>query len=113
MLVYNSLHGTAPVYIADMCIRRSFDSEHYQLRSAVLGELVVTLAKKVTLGRRSYRTLWNASIVMERASAQAFLTFLFLLASFGVNSKRSCIARFIIFDCRSAFVMASSIDGAV
>ena len=62
--MYKSLHGIAPVYIAEMCIRRSFDSEHYQLRSAVRGELVVPLAKKVTLGRRIFRyagtTLWNA-----------------------------------------------------
>ena len=64
MLVYTCLHGTAPVYIAEMCIRRCFDSEHYQLRSVVRGELVVPLAKKVTLGRRSFRyagpSLWNA-----------------------------------------------------
>ena len=46
MLVYMSLHGSAPVYIAEMCIQRSFDSEHYQLRSAVYGELVVLLEKK-------------------------------------------------------------------
>ena len=54
-LVYKSLHDTAPVYIAEMCIRRSLDTEHYHLRSAVCGELVMTLAKKVTLGRRSFR----------------------------------------------------------
>ena len=64
MLVYKSLHGTAPVYITDMCIRRSFDSEHYQHRSAARGELVVLLAKKVTIARRSFRyagpSLWNA-----------------------------------------------------
>ena len=63
LLVYKSLHGTAPLYIAEMCTRLSFDSEHYQLRSAVHGELVVPLAKKVTLGRHSYRyaspSLWN------------------------------------------------------
>ena len=62
--MYKSLHGIAPVYIADMCIRRSLDSELYQLRSAVRGELVVPLAKKVSLGRRSFRyagqLLWNA-----------------------------------------------------
>ena len=46
MLVYKSLHRTAPVYIAEMCIRRSFDSKHYQFRSAVRGELVVPLVKK-------------------------------------------------------------------
>ena len=64
--MYKSLHGTALVYIyiAEMRIRRSFDREHYQLRCAVRGELVVPLAKKVTLGRRSNRfvgpSLWNA-----------------------------------------------------
>ena len=31
----------APSYIADMCVKRSFESEHYNLRSAVRGELVV------------------------------------------------------------------------
>ena len=35
MLVYRSLHGMAPSYIADMCVKRSFESEHYNLRSAV------------------------------------------------------------------------------
>ena len=64
MLVYKSLHRTAAVYIAEMCIRRPFDSEHYQLRSAVRGELILPLAKQVTLGRCSFRyagtSLWNA-----------------------------------------------------
>ena len=64
MLVCKSLHGIAPIYIVEMCFRRCFDSERYQLRSAVRGELVVPLAKIVTLGRRSFRyagpSLWNA-----------------------------------------------------
>ena len=61
---HGQCHGTAPVYIAEMYIRRSFNSEHYQLRSAVRGELVVPQRKKVTLGRRNFRyagqSLWNA-----------------------------------------------------
>ena len=64
ILVYKCLHETAPVYIAETCIRRSFDSEHCQLRSAVGGELVVPLAKNLTPERRSFRyagpSLWNA-----------------------------------------------------
>ena len=28
MLVYRSLHGMAPSYIADVCIQRSFESQH-------------------------------------------------------------------------------------
>ena len=51
-------------YIADMCVKRSFESEHYNLRSTVRGELVVPLAGKKTLGRRSFKysdtSLWNA-----------------------------------------------------
>ena len=35
MLVYRSLHGMAPAYITDMCVKRTFDSERYNLRSAV------------------------------------------------------------------------------
>ena len=45
----------APSYITDMCVKRSFESEHYNLRSAVRGELVVPLALKSTLGRRSFK----------------------------------------------------------
>ena len=45
-------------------MKRSFESEHYILRSAVRGELVVQLARKSTLGRRSFKyggsSLWNA-----------------------------------------------------
>ena len=54
----------APSYIADVCMKRSFESEHYNLRSAVHGELVVPLARKSNLGRRSFKysgpSLWNA-----------------------------------------------------
>ena len=45
-------------------MKRSFESEHYNLRSVVCGELVVPLARKSTLGRRSFKysgpSLWNA-----------------------------------------------------
>ena len=54
----------APAYIADMCVKRSLKSEHYNLRSAVRGELAVPIARKSTLGRRSFKysgsSLWNA-----------------------------------------------------
>ena len=54
----------APSYIADMCVQRSFESERYNLRSSVRGELVIPLARKSTLGRRSFKyrgpSLWNA-----------------------------------------------------
>ena len=53
-VVYRSLHGMAPAYITDMCVKRTFDSERYNLRSAVRGELVVPPARKATLGRRSF-----------------------------------------------------------
>ena len=46
MLVYRGLHRIAPSYIADMCVKRSFESEHYNLRSTVRGEFVVPLAGK-------------------------------------------------------------------
>ena len=57
MLVYRSLslHGMAPSYIADVCMKRSFESEHYNLRSAVRGELVVPLARKSTPSHRSFK----------------------------------------------------------
>ena len=45
----------APSYIADMGVKRSFESEHYNLLFAVRGELVVSLALKSTLVRRSYK----------------------------------------------------------
>ena len=35
ILVYKSLRGTVPAYIADMCVKRWFDYESYQSRSAV------------------------------------------------------------------------------
>ena len=44
----------APGNIAEMCC---FDSERYQLRSAARAELVVPLAKKVTLGRRGFTNI--------------------------------------------------------
>ena len=54
----------APSYIANMCVKRSFESEHYNLRSTVRGELVVPLALEKTLGRRSFKysgtSFWNA-----------------------------------------------------
>ena len=84
-LVNKNLHGTAPVYIVKICIRHSFDSEHYQLRSAVRGELFM---KKITLGRRSFRyagpSLWNAP-------RKTFVIFLFHLANFGQNIPLSPI----------------------
>ena len=54
----------APSYIADMRVKRSFESERYNLRSAVRGEPVVPLARKSTPGRPSFKyngpSLWNA-----------------------------------------------------
>ena len=51
-------------YIAEICTRRSFDTERCQLRSAVRDELIEPLAQKVTFGRRRFlyagRSLWNA-----------------------------------------------------
>ena len=57
----------APSYIADMCVKRSFESEHYNLRSAVRDELVLPLARKSTLGRPSF--LIQRSITLERTTA--------------------------------------------
>ena len=45
----------APAYIAEMCVKRCFDSALYQLRSAVRGGLVVAPAKKAPLGRRGFK----------------------------------------------------------
>ena len=54
----------APSYIANMCVKRSLESEHCNLRSAVRVERVVPLARKSTLGRRSFKysgpSFWNA-----------------------------------------------------
>ena len=79
MLVYKSVHGMAPSYIADMCVKRSFESEHYNLRSAVRGELVVPLVRKSTLRRRSFKysgpSLWNALPHDIRDSSLTFSQF--------------------------------------
>ena len=79
MLVYKSLHGIAPSYIANMCVKRSVESEHHNLRSAVRGELVVPLARKSTLGRRSFKYsgpwLWNALLHGIRDSSLTFSQF--------------------------------------
>ena len=48
----------APSYIADMCVKRSFESEHCNLSSAVRGELVVPIAGK----RLSVVVALNAAI---------------------------------------------------
>ena len=54
----------APSHIADMCVKRSFESEHSNLRNSVRGELVVPLARRSTLVCRSFKcsgpSLWNA-----------------------------------------------------
>ena len=59
-----SLYGMALANTAEMRVKHSFDSEHYQLQSAVCGKFVIPLAKKVTLGCRSFKytgpSLWNA-----------------------------------------------------
>ena len=92
-------------YISPRCvpgIRRCFDSEHYQLRSAVRGELVVPPATKLTLGVPVLDMLVH---LYGTRSRETFVTFPFLLASFNLNSKRSCTAKFIMFDC--AFVVTS------
>ena len=64
MLVYRILHGMALSYIADMCVKRCYESEHYIFVLLFFGELVVSLARKSTLGRRSFKysgpSLWNA-----------------------------------------------------
>ena len=55
MLVYRSVDGIAPSYIADMCVKRSFESAHYNLRSSVRSKLVVPIARKSALGIRSFK----------------------------------------------------------
>ena len=103
LLLYKSLHGTAPEYIAEMCIRRSFDTEHYQLRSAVRGELCCASSEKSNSMTSQVRyagpSLWNA---LPQGIRDLSLS---LPAHFSLNSKRICIAK---FDCGSAFVMTSS-----
>ena len=79
MLVYRSLHGMTPSYIADMCVKKSFESEHYNLRSAFRGELVVSLARISTFGRRCFKysdpSLWNALQHYIRDSSLIFSQF--------------------------------------
>ena len=105
MLVYKSLHGTAPVYIAEMCIRRSFDRKHYQLWSAVHGELVVPIAKKVTLGHRSFRyagsPLWNS---LPQDIRDAFLS----LSQFQSKFKMFLYRKVYHIWLKKCFVTASS-----
>ena len=104
-LIYKSFHGTAPVYITEICIRCSFHIERYQLRSAVRGELVVLLAKKVTLTRCSFR---YAGTLLLNMLPQDIRDFLFHFVNFSLNLTRSCIAKFNFFVHTSTFVMASS-----
>ena len=62
-----------------MCVKRSFESEHYNLRSAARGELVVPLDRKSTLGRRSFKysgpSPWNALPHDIRESSLTFSQF--------------------------------------
>ena len=105
VLVYKSLNGTAPVYIAETCIRRSFETEHYQLRSVVRGEFVVCVTKNVTLGIRSHRyaapSLWNAH-------PQDIRELSLFLSQFHSKLKTFLHREVTIVDSRSAFVMFSS-----
>ena len=57
VLVYKSLHGVAPAYIAELRIKRCCHSERYRLRSAVSGELVVPPKKKQLSGVEVSSTL--------------------------------------------------------
>ena len=81
MLVYRNLQGMAPSYIVHrghVC-ETLFESEHYNLRSAVRGEIVVPLASKSTLGRRSFKysgpSLWKALPHDIRDSSLTFSQF--------------------------------------
>ena len=63
-----------------MWVKRSFESEHYNLRSAVRGELVVPLARKSTLDHRSFKYSgpslnWNALPHDIRDSSLTFSQF--------------------------------------
>ena len=97
------------LHIADMCVIRYFESEHYNLRSAVRGELVVPLARKSTLGRHSFKSsgspLWNALPHDIRDSSLTFSQFksgLKTIVSWGVLSITA-----------SAFVMVLPWEGAL
>ncbi len=66
MLVYRCLHGNAPLYLAEWCVRLhdNSDSRISSSRSAAMGNLVVPRSRTKTYGSRSFRlsgpTVWNA-----------------------------------------------------
>ena len=62
----------ALVYIAEICVKRCFDSERYQLRSTVRVELVLPLAWKATLGHK--RLKYTAPTCLQVAGLQDHAT---------------------------------------
>ena len=106
---YRGLHRMAPSCIADMCVKRSFESEHYNLRSAVRGELVVPLAGKSTLGRRGFKysspSLWNALPHDIRDYCLTLIQF--------TSGLKTIVSWGVLSITASAFVMLSPREGAI
>ncbi len=79
ILVFRSLHGTAPRYLVDQCVPIStLTSRVSRNRSATAGNLLVPASRLKTFGQRSFRTagpsIWN-SLPKDLKLEQSFNVF--------------------------------------
>ena len=77
--VYRCLHGTAPIYLSDYCVRLSeTQSRTSRNRAAISGNLVIPRTRLRTYGQRSFAvsgpTAWN-SLPEHLKNEHSFSTF--------------------------------------
>ena len=62
--VFKCIHGMAPAYLSELCIRVAQIAGRRQLRSAARGQLVVPRTKIMTYGKRAFecagQSAWNS-----------------------------------------------------
>ena len=79
-LVFRCLHGQAPSYLSDYCIKlQDSDSRTSRNRSAAKGNLFIPRSRTATYGKRSFRvcgpTFWNALPSHLKADDISYATF--------------------------------------
>ena len=78
VIVYQAVHGTAPMYLFDLLRSVADVTSRRRLRSSTSSELVIPLARLVTVGDRSFAvagpTLWN-TLPEDIASSPSLLVF--------------------------------------
>ena len=91
-LVFRCLHGQAPSYLSDYCIKlQDSDSRTSRNRSAAKGNLFIPRSRTATYGKRSFRvcgpTFWNALSSHLKADDISYATFKTHLKSYLFNES--------------------------